>query len=132
MKNSVNLAELNAAGGRVSIFVNAEQEPIGILIPLAGWGNIAPAVANDCELYLLMSQLTFKPIFERSLKEQGELLAPVTRTNTVPPKTCLYMSTRTERNWLGSMPLLAKSRLSSSFPNEKATTVCFCRAEWCR
>jgi len=44
MKNSVNLAELNAAGGRLSIFVNAEQEPIGILIPLAGWANIAPAV----------------------------------------------------------------------------------------
>lgn len=77
MKNSVNLAEFNAVGGRLSIFVNTDQEPIGVLIPLAGWANIAPAIANDCELYLLMSQLTFKPIFERSLKEQGELLAPV-------------------------------------------------------
>ena len=77
MNNSVNLAEFNAASGRLSIFVNADREPIGVLIPLAGWANIAPAVANDCELYLLMSQLTFKPIFERSLKEQGELLAPV-------------------------------------------------------
>lgn len=76
MKNSVNLAEFNA-GGRLTIFVNAEREPIGILIPLAGWANIAPAIANDCELYLLMSQLTFKPVFERTLKEQGELLAPV-------------------------------------------------------
>jgi hypothetical protein len=77
MKNSVNLAEFNAAGGRVSIFINADREPIGVLIPLAGWATIAPAVANDSELYLLMSQLTFIPIFERSLKEQGELLAPV-------------------------------------------------------
>jgi len=77
MKNSVNLAEFNVAGGQLSIFINADREPIGILIPLAGWANIAPAIANDCELYLLMSQLTFKPVFERTLKEQGELLAPV-------------------------------------------------------
>lgn len=40
-------------------------------------GQHRTGCANDCELYLLMSQLTFKPIFERSLKEQGELLAPV-------------------------------------------------------
>ncbi len=77
MKNLVNLAEFNTAGGRLSIFINADREPIGVLIPLAGWANIAPAIANDCELYLLMSQLTFKPIFERTLKEQGELLVPV-------------------------------------------------------
>jgi hypothetical protein len=77
MKKSVNLAEFNAAGNRLSIFMNPDQEPLGVLIPLAGWANIATGVAKDCELYLLMSQLTFKPVFERSLKEQGQLLDPV-------------------------------------------------------
>lgn len=77
MIKNVNLAEFNAAASQLSIFINADQQPLGVLIPLEKWSDLAPAVAKDCELFLLMSQLTFKPIFERSLKEQGELLEPM-------------------------------------------------------
>ncbi|MBB6129409.1 hypothetical protein [Mucilaginibacter lappiensis] len=75
MKKSLNLNKF-AENGTLSIFVNSEQEPMGILIPLKQWSKIAPSVDKNCELHRLMEQLTFKPIFERSLKEQENWLCP--------------------------------------------------------
>ena len=75
MKKSLNLNEF-AENGTLSIFVNSEQEPMGVLIPLKQWSKIAPSVDKNCELHRLMEQLTFKPIFERSLKEQENWLRP--------------------------------------------------------
>ena len=75
MKKSLNLNEF-AENGTLSIFVNSEQEPMGVLIPLKQWSKIAPSVDKNCELHRLMEQLTFNPIFERSLKEQENWLRP--------------------------------------------------------
>ncbi|EHQ26980.1 hypothetical protein [Mucilaginibacter paludis] len=75
MNKSLNLNEF-AEQGTLSIFVNARQEPMGVLIPLKQWVEIAPSVAKNCELYRLMEQLTYKPIFECSLKELADQLRP--------------------------------------------------------
>jgi hypothetical protein len=75
MNKSLNLNEF-VEQGTLSIFVNARQEPMGVLIPLKQWVEIAPSVAKNCELYRLMEQLTYKPIFECSLKELADQLCP--------------------------------------------------------
>jgi cell division protein FtsL len=75
MNKSLNLNEF-AEQGTLSVFVNSRQEPVGILIPLKQWPKIAPSVNKNCELHQLMEQLTYKPIFECSLKELEERLRP--------------------------------------------------------
>lgn len=75
MNKSLNLNEF-AEDGKFSILVNHRQEPTGVLIPLKQWAKIAPSVAKNCELYRLMEQLTYKPIFECSLKELEDRLRP--------------------------------------------------------
>lgn len=75
MNKSLNLNEF-AEEGKFSIFVNSRQEPVGILIPLKQWTKIAPSITKNCELYRLMEQLTYKPIFECSLKELEDRLRP--------------------------------------------------------
>jgi|GEM_PF-2439461 len=75
MNKSLNLNEF-AEEGKFSIFVNSRQEPVGILIPLKQWTKIAPSITKNCEQYRLMEQLTYKPIFECSLKELEDRLRP--------------------------------------------------------
>ena len=75
MNKSLNLNEF-AGQDTLSVFVNARQEPIGVLIPLKQWTKIAPSIDRHCELHRLMEQLTYKPIFECSLKELEERLRP--------------------------------------------------------
>ncbi|SDP43713.1 hypothetical protein SAMN05428975_1212 [Mucilaginibacter sp. OK268] len=75
MSKSLNLSAF-AEEGKISIFVNSSQEPMGVLIPLKQWPEIAPAIAKNCELYRLMEQLTYKPIFECSLQELQDRLRP--------------------------------------------------------
>ncbi|MDO3643729.1 hypothetical protein [Mucilaginibacter sp. L3T2-6] len=60
----------------LSIFVNARQEPVGVLIPLKHWSKVAPSIDKHSELHRLMEQLTYKPIFECSLKELEDRLRP--------------------------------------------------------
>ena len=65
-----------AEQGTLSVFVNSRQEPVGVLIPLKQWPKIAPSIDKNCELHRLMEQLTYKPIFECSLKELEDRLRP--------------------------------------------------------
>ncbi len=73
MNKTLNLNKFEK-NSELSIFINAKHEPIGVLIPLEQWKKIAPTVNKNSELHQLMDQLTFKPIFERSLKEQNNWL----------------------------------------------------------
>lgn len=75
MNKSLNLNDF-AGQDTLSVFVNARQEPVGVLIPLKQWPKIAPSIDKHCELHRLMEQLTYKPIFECSLKELEERLRP--------------------------------------------------------
>jgi len=75
MNKSLNLNEF-AGQDTLSVFVNARQEPVGVLIPLGLWAKIAPAIEKNSEIYRLMEQLTYKPIFECSLKELEDRLRP--------------------------------------------------------
>lgn len=75
MNKSLNLNEF-AGQDTLSVFVNSRQDPVGVLIPLKQWSKIAPSIDKNCELHRLMEQLTYKPIFECSLKELEELLRP--------------------------------------------------------
>ena len=73
MNKTLNLNKFEK-NNELSIFINAKHEPIGVLIPLEQWKKIAPTVDKNSVLHQIMDQLTYKPSFERSLKEQNNWL----------------------------------------------------------
>lgn len=77
MKKSVNLPHTDTRGMALSIFVDATNEPYGILLPLTDWPKLKASLHQQSPLYKLMVKLTFKSFHQQSLQEKSTALDPV-------------------------------------------------------
>jgi len=63
----------------MEVFLNHEQKPQGVFLPLAEWEQLKHGVNKASELYKLMDELSQKDIFEMDVNEFAAHLAPVAK-----------------------------------------------------